>query len=150
MTNLDTTGAPDAPVAPAAVAPVQPPAPTVPVSGRTIDALISRRKRTTPGRKSHKHPLGDGTHVEVFWDPWTLAEQDQVLGDSEKWRAYKFATILIVKGLKADGTKMFSEEDIAEMLDEVDPSDIKALASPILADLNAKHRDAQAGTIEKK
>lgn len=106
---------------------------------RAIDLLIERFRATRGGRKS----FTDGyTGVTVYWDPWTLGEQDLVFFDmskSEAFRPMRFARVLIVKALDEQGKAMFASADETELLAEVDPGMIKRLVEPILADLNADH-----------
>lgn len=103
---------------------------------RAIDRLIARFRESRGGRQSFTDaPSG----ITVWWDPWTLGEEDRVFHDMTKdelFRPARFARVLIVKALDENGNRLFARPDEAELLGEVDPGLVRRLAQPMIADMN--------------
>lgn len=113
---------------------------------RIIDKAIKHWKATQGDRKSLDVPEWEAT---IWWSPWTLGEQDDVVGDGGEFRPGSFARIVVVKAQDESGKRLFAGVEAIELLNEVDPEIVKRVGGAIMADLTRVHVAAKEGEPEK-
>ena len=100
-----------------------------------LGALATLQKAMRKGLVRREVTLSDGTLFELFYEPWSLATEEKIrndLGGDGAGNDYAIH-LLIDRARNADGSKMFSQGQKAELRRTVDAQDLNALMLAVLA-----------------
>lgn len=119
---------------------------------RQLDALAAHWlvRKGQQRRKTIK--LGDADFT-FHWSAWTLGQQDYVFHDAkpgEPFRPERMARVVCRKAEKENGERMFADIELTDLLSNVDPDVVKAMALAIISDLSDDNAAGQPEDVDPK
>ena len=109
---------------------------------RAIDRL---RKAANLEPVKKEVELSDGTIIEMYVTPLTMAERERAQRNAKSDDANAFALqLLLAKAQDANGQKLFSAGEIDVLKNEVKDKDLQALMLGVLTDDEAAEMDPKS------
>ena len=119
---------------------------------RSLDALAAHWLARKGQQRQQTLKLGDQDFT-FYWSAWTLGQQDYVFHDAkpgEPFRPERMARVVCRKAEKENGERMFADIELIDLLSNVDPEVVKAMALAIITDLTADNAAGQSETDDPK
>lgn len=114
---------------------------------RALDALTEHWLQRKGQQRTLTVRLGN-QDFPFWWSAWTLGQQDYVFHghkSGEPLRPERMAMVVVRKAENEKGERLFADIELVDLLNNVDPDVVKAMAIAILTDLQV---DNAAGGTE--